>query len=326
MNYDIITFGSATLDIFVGTDDFLIKPEKGFTTQKGVCFPFGSKADIKGLDFRTGGGGTNAAATFGLQGLKVAFCGKIGEDFAGKEILKDLERFKISKSLVIESREKATNLSIIFYFAKDRTCFVWRGASELLKENEIPWKKLETKWVYLAPFSGKLSALFGPIVDFAKRHKIKVFANPGSSQIGFSQKPLKSVLQKIDVLLLNQEEASLLTKIPYQKEKKVFEKLDELCPGIAIMTKGAQGAVVSDGNYIWEAKASNVPVLEKTGAGDAFGSGFLAGLIKTKEILPALQLGMANSASCIQRIGAKEGLLKKEDSWGKIKVLKKKIK
>lgn len=325
VSYDIITFGSATLDIFLKTKDFSINPVKKFTTQKGVCFPFSSKVDVKGLSFCTGGGGTNTAAALAAQGLKVAFCGEIGQDFAGNETLKDLRKFGISTSLIFRTQKARTNLSVIFSWGRDRTCFVWRGASELLVEEKMPWNKLNAKWFYLAPLSGKAARLFRPLVNFTKERNIKVFANPGNSQIKLKIKQLKPILKKIDILLLNQEEASLLTGVSYKKEKQVFKKLDELVPGLVIMTKGQKGVVVSDGKYLWQAKAPKIKVIEKTGAGDAFGSGFLTGFINKEDIAFGLQLGMANASACIEKVGAKQGLLKKGQPWKKVRVTKKKL-
>jgi len=67
---------------------------------------------------------------------------------------------------------------------------------------------------------------------------------------------------------------------------------------------------------------------EKTGAGDAFGSGFLSGLLQKNDIEYAIQLATANATSCIQKIGAKNGLLKKDEwgSWPKVKVRKRLLK
>lgn len=326
MRHDIITFGSATLDVFLKSKDFLVRKEKKFVTGKGICFPFASKVDIKDVFFSTGGGGTNVAATFSNQGFKVAYCGKIGKDIFGKEILKDLKKFKIDTRSVLETGEKPTNCSIIFSFGKDRTVFVYRGASEILKKEEIPWKEFKANWFYLAPLSGKLANLFGPLVNFAKENKIKVACNPGNSQINLNKNSLKSILSKIDILILNQEEASLLTQIPYQKEKEVFKKLDEMIPGIAVMTKGRGGVIVSDGEYIFEAGILPSKTIEKTGAGDAFSSGFVVGFIKKGDIPCAIQLGTANATSCVQEIGAKAGLLKKGQPWPKVKVVKTKLK
>ena len=146
------------------------------------------------------------------------------------------------------------------------------------------------------------------------------------TKISERMKVLKPILSKIDILLLNQEEASLLTKIPYQKEKEIFKKLNELVNGIVIMTKGAKGAVVSDGSYLWQARPSKVSVVEKTGAGDAFGAGFLKGFMEKGDIAFSLQLGLANATACIQKIGAKQGFLKKDQPWKKVKVTKKRLK
>ena len=310
MKYDIITFGSATLDIFLRTKQFDIKQIKKFITKKGVCFPFGSKVDIKDLYFFTGGGGTNTAAFFAFQGLKTGYCGMIGNDFAGQEVLQDLKRFNVDTKFTLKTKKAGTNLSVIFSWGRDRTAFVWRDASERLTKKHIFWQNLKTKWLYLAPLSGELVHIFKPIIDFAKKNNIKVFANPGNSQIVFKRKKLAPILKNIDILLLNQEEASLLTGIDYKKENQIFKKLDELVPGIVIMTKGAKGAVVSDGNYVWTAKAPKVSVVEKTGAGDAFGSGFLTGYIKTHNIEQALQFGIKNAVKCIQKPGAKQGFLR----------------
>ena len=84
--FDIITFGSATQDIIVKPKHLTsLKYEKSFS-EKEVCFPMGSKIDVDQMDFYSGGGGTNAAATFTLQGFKTAFCGAMGIDVSGKKI------------------------------------------------------------------------------------------------------------------------------------------------------------------------------------------------------------------------------------------------
>jgi len=322
MHYDVITFGSAALDLFLETDDFLIEDNKKFFGGKAICFPFGQKVDIGGIAFASGGGGTNTAATFSLQGFKTAFCGAVGNDFAGDKVLRELETLRIDSRLVQKTDAGATNFSVIFSQMQERTCFVWRGASEHLLWEKVDKDILMADWFYLAPLSGNLSQRFEDIVKFAKQNDIRVFANLGNSQIGIEKEKLTSILEHIDILLLNQEEAALLTGISYKKEEKVFQKLDELVPGLAIMTKGKDGAIASDGKCLWEVEASKVKVVEKTGAGDAFGSGFLASFVKDENVEKALQLGIANAVSCIQKPGAKNGLLQKGESFDRIKVMK----
>lgn len=323
--FDVLTFGSATLDIFLVPDKAFLKKEKRFRTGQGLCFPFSSKVDVRDVFYKTGGGGTNTAATFSNMGLRVSYCGVVGADFAGEEVLKDLERFKVDTSLVFKRKEVATNLSLILSFKKDRTALVWREASEAVVEEKLPWKDFKTRWLYLAPLSGKARRIFKPLVGFAEEQGIKIFANPGNSQIDLGGKDLKPILGKVDVLLLNQEEASRLTGVTFKKEKKVFKKLDEIIPGLAVMTKGGKGVVASDGNHLWRAPSLAAPVVEKTGAGDAFGSGLLTGLIKEGSVSYGLQLGVANASYCIGKVGAKEGLLKEGSRWEKVKVEKVKL-
>jgi len=325
MSIDIITFGSATKDIFLKSKKFRVVGEKKFITGQGLCWSLGSKIDVEDMLFSIGGGGTNTAATFANQGFKTAFCGMVGQDQAGREVLKELGGLGITAALVKKNNRKITNHSIILSASgkKERTILAYRGAAGELSKKDIPWAELKAKWFYLAPLSGKSALTSEALVDFAGKNKIKVALNPGNSQLALPQKQLERILAKINILLLNREEASLLTKIPYQKEAEIFKKLDKLVPGVCVMTKGMEGAVVSDGQYLYKAKAMNLEPVDWTGAGDSFGSGFVSGFIQSKgDIEYGIRLGAANSAACLKKIGAKEGLLKKGEKWPQVKVEK----
>lgn len=322
--YDIITFGSGAYDIFLKPDDYKITNDKEFITGKGICFNFGSKVDIDDVKFSSGGGGTNSAATFAKQGFKVAYCGKFGNDVMGNEIIKELKDRGVDTGFISRSDKKRTNQSVVINADnKDRTIFVYRGASELLEKTEIPWEQLDAKWFYVAPLSGKLSNMFEGIVNFAHEKGIKVAANLGNSQLKIKKEVLKKTLEKIDILILNQEEASILTQTPYEDEKEIFKKIDAMCPAITIMTKGGKGVSVSDGWNIFKATALKIKVVDKTGAGDAFGSGFVSKFILSDgNIEEAIQFGIANASSCIKNWGAKGGLLEKDARFEHVKIKK----
>ena len=82
--FDIISFGSAVVDVFVDTD---ILEKKGF-----MCYPSGAKVLLKNLRFDIGGGGTNTSVAFSRLGLKAGFLGKIGDDTDGQTIMKILKK------------------------------------------------------------------------------------------------------------------------------------------------------------------------------------------------------------------------------------------
>ena len=91
------------------------------------------------------------------------------------------------------------------------------------------------------------------------------------------------------------------------------------------MTKGSKGVIVSDGKFLYGAKIIRSKAVDRTGAGDAFGSGFVSEFYRSGNIEKAIQLATANAASCLNQWGAKNGLLKKGQSFVKVKVAKKKL-
>jgi len=119
---------------------------------------------------------------------------------------------------------------------------VHRGATEhLCCDEPIPFDKLKnTKWVYITNLGGKSAKIFLPLISFAHKNGIKIALNPGKAQLKLGKK-LVPVLDKIDALILNQEEASYLTGIKFQDEKNIFKKLDKWVKGVVVMTKGPKG-------------------------------------------------------------------------------------
>ena len=324
--YDIITFGSAAKDINLKSRAFkVMKDDKDFVTGEGICLALGSKINVEHVKFTSGGGGGNSAAVFAKQGFKTAFCGVVGDDVAGEEIIKELKSLKVDTSLVSKSKQRSTNHSIIISsVGEDRTILAYRGASEMLTKNNIPWDKIKAKWLYLAPLSGLLCDTFEDIVDFAYEKKIRVAVNPGNSQLSLPPEMLERILKKIDILILNQEEASFLTKISFHEENEIFKKLDEMCPGVAVMTRGGEGVVASDGKYLYYAKPhKDRKIVDTTGAGDAFAAGFLSDYIRYKgDIEKALQLGIANSEANLSEVGAKTGILDKNSKFDRVPIIK----
>ena len=329
--FDIITFGSATRDTFLRLkkEGYRILEEGEKFEERALCFPLGGKIFIEDMKVFSGGGATNTACTFNNQGFKVACFSKVGTDKRGEAIIEELKKFKVDTQFIKKDKRYPTAYSAILSLKGERTILIYRGACHFIEKEEIPWEKIKkVKWFYLAPLSGESSKVFASLVDFAHNHKIKIAANPGNTQLSLGEEILKPILSKIDILILNKEEASFLTKIPREKEIEIIKKIISLIKGIVVITKGKEGVVVSDGKYIFEAGTPEVLPFEKTGAGDAFGSGFLSGLLQKNDIEYAIQLATANATSCIQKIGAKNGLLKKDEwgSWPKVKVRKRLLK
>ncbi|MFC1700920.1 carbohydrate kinase family protein [Patescibacteria group bacterium] len=322
--YDIITFGSATQDVFMSSRKFQKIESEKFNTKKGLCMPLGTKIQMDKVVFSMGGIGANTAVTFARQGLETAYLGQIGKDISAQVVKHELSKQGVSMEFIKEREEWQTAYSVIISLPDvGRSILEKYGACHEIIEQDIPFDKIKTKWFYIGSLSGNSSKIFKSLLKFAGENDIKIAHNPGKTQLSDDINILRDNLDKIDILILNQEEAAKLTDLDIEQEKEIFNKLDELVQGIVVMTKGPDGVVVSDGKKKYSAGIPKSPMIERTGAGDAFGSAFVSGWIEKKDIAYAIQLGTANATSCLQEIGATNGLLKKGEwgGWDKVEVV-----
>jgi len=320
--FDVITIGSATRDVFFKAEDFEVRKHADSPTGVELCFPLGSKIEIKEVVFATGGGGTNTAVTFARQGLKTACVGVVADDFNGHEILDELKREGIEPIFHIFDEGHTAYSVIIALPDASRTILSYKGEGQNFDISKIDFDKLESKWIYIDSLGGHLE-LLEAIVNHARKNNIKLAFNPGGKILALGLEKLKPFLKYINVYTTNQEEASLLSGIDYKKEEEIFKFMDEIIDGVFVMTKGPEGVVVSDGKNIYSAGTPDSPRVERTGAGDAFGSGFVAGYIqKNGDIEFAIQLATANASSVVTKFGSKAGILKRGDMgpWELVKV------
>jgi len=312
--FDVITFGSATQDIFLElppSEKLLISD---INSKKYFYLPLGDKILVDEMQFFSGGGGTNVACSLASLGLKTAYYGKIGDDASGKIILADLAKFGVNSKFCFKDRSLPTAVSFVISCGSDRTILVYKGACHFLTKSEIKFNEAQkTKWFYLAPFYEKTAELFSILADFAKEKNIKIAVNPSIEQIEKGGQSFEKSLSKANILFLNKEEAAILTKIPTASIEELGKIIRKICPGIIVITQGDKGAVVFEGESFYKADIYKVAIDDKTGAGDSFASGFMAGLLKENNIEYAIRLGMINSAKNISQKGAKTGLLAKEE-------------
>lgn len=325
---DLITIGSATRDVFVKSREFKILRTPQFSTGRALAVSLGSKLNVDELQFFVGGGAVNTAVTFANQGLRVAALAVVGKDPGGKQIISFLKEHRIRTDFVFVDGHDRTSYSLILTAGiKDRTILNYKGVMWHLPEFQIPWQKLtQTKWFYINHLGEKSHSLLPKLISAAKKHRIRIAFNPGRTQLEH-RKELLPLLKYIDVFILNQEEASQFTGVPYQNREKIFDVLDKSVKGIAVMTRGPKGVEVSDGKTRWSTGVLPLKkIVDRTGAGDAFGSGFVAALMrKPSDIAYAMQFASANATGVLREWGANHGLLQKGDSitkWRKLKIKK----
>jgi len=320
--YDVLTIGSATRDGFFKSKDFLTRENKDSSTGKEMYFPLGAKLVIPEVVFTTGGGGTNAAVTFARQGFKTACISRVGDDVSGKEVKKDILKEGIEDLIQVDEVLKTAYSVILVTEEGERTILEYRGASDGLTEKEINWESLKASWLYLDSLAGNENLLKEALM-WAKENNTKVAYNPSKKEISWGKR-MHSYLNDVDIFIVNEDEAAMVleTKYEMEKEGEIFNELDKIVKGIVVMSKGPRGVAVSDGKKRYEAGVPDSPVVDRTGAGDAFGSGFVSGYIHSGgDIEYAIQLGTANATSVVRYFGAKPGILRKGD-WGEYQRVK----
>lgn len=307
--YNIVSIGSATRDVFLKSANFESRKHADSPTGIEQCFPLGSKIEINKMVFTTGGGGTNAAVTFARQGLKTADIGVVGRDFNGRAILEELKKEGVETKFFQIHDDDFTAYSIIFvHELGERTILSYKGEGQHFDAKKIPFEKVKTEWFFLDSLGGHYDML-ETIFAYAEKEKIKIATNPGGKEIAHGLEKLSPFLAKAEIVIMNKEEAVALTN-------GTVSELSKICPGVVVISDGPNGVVVKDKDgKVYQAGVPDSPVVERTGAGDAFSSGFVSEYIRNGNVTKAIQFGTANASSVVTKFGAKAGILKKGD-WG----------
>lgn len=308
----ICALGAASQDVFVsgkGIRAQLDPRTNEYMEEFTQDFKLGAKITVDTVRFATGGGATNAAVTFARQGIDSSFIGKLGNDVAAHGVLEELDREHVHTEAVIYHDSLGTQYSTILLADNgERTILVYRGAAN----SHIPKDYQEVNfegndWIYVSSFAGAMDAL-DVVFERAKEAGVKIAFNPGEAELKEADK-LRALLENVDILLMNKEEAAKI--VEGQSSEELARHATNYVP-VVVVSDGPNGVVATDGKTVVSAGMyEDVPVLDRTGAGDAFGSGFLSAYAQGVSLKDSIIFASANSTSVVQYIGAKEGILHK---------------
>ncbi|MCU0678991.1 MAG: carbohydrate kinase family protein [Planctomycetes bacterium] len=314
MKYDFVSIGGCTQDVYIYAD--------GGEMFKNLAdgheyygFKFGGKSLVSSVHFFFGGGAANTSVSFANLGFKALPITAIGSGLRGADILKNLEDKKVDTSLVQKYKHEKSGYSVIVLGpGNEHILFTYRGANGLVKIGRKEEQAIKSAdWVYISSLSGDWKKLLKKIFAI-RQHNIAW--NPGGAQLKAGKKELAEYIKKTTVLILNSDEALDLVHPEYTAQldkEKMMEIIYGWGPDYFLMTEGAEGAHLYDGQKFYFQKALRKKhITDTTGAGDAFGSGFVAGLKLFKHNLPkALRVAAMNSAHEIALLGPQRDLLKK---------------
>lgn len=298
--------GGASQDVFVSGKGIETKFDPK-TNEYFEELKLGAKLNIEKLDFATGGGATNAAVTFARQGLDSSFIGKLGNDIAAQGVIDALDKEHVDTGLVVYDDSDGTQYStILLADGGERTILVYRGVSDKHRPQDyrdVDFSQFD--WLYVSSFGGAFDAL-DDIFRRAHEQGVKIAFNPGSKELADPDK-LKALFEDVEILIINKEEAQML--IEGSDLEELARRLTNYLP-VVIVSDGPNGVVATDSKTVVRAGMyEDVPVVDRTGAGDAFGSGFLSQWAQGRSLKDAIVFASANSTSVVTKIGAKAGIL-----------------
>lgn len=316
---------SAKLDIIsigdVVTDDFIELAEdqaRTYVDEHGtnmLAMEFGTKLPFAGREVvEAVGNASNGAVAFTRMGLKTAFITDVGSDLYGREIIAALRERGIDTRFVQVNRGKGSNYHFVLRYQSERTILIKH------EEYDYVWPKLRgseiPEWVYFSSISDGSLDYHDEIADWLDDNPaVKLAFQPGTYQMKFGAERLKRIYQRSDVVVMNREEAVIVGGGKHEDVHDLMDKLHALGPKIVVVTDGPAGAYASDGENRWKMPLypDPAPPVDRTGAGDAFASTFVAELARGNTVEGALQIAPINSMSVCQKVGAQAGLLSEEE-------------
>ena len=257
-----------------------------------------------------GGNTANNAVGTRRLGVNVGAVLTLGDDSTGIQIIEKLKQEDVDLTYCIQQPATLSNFNIVVTYTGERTIFTYHAP----RSYEFPVQLPKVPWVYLTSMGESYRPFYNHITEWlVKNPDTKLVFNPGSWQLRGGVKEIGNVFKLSHLVFVNKQEAEKLTGFEAKDKvtKELLSALSGLGPKISVITDGSNGAYVFDGHQFLSCGIMPMDAYERTGAGDAFGSGFLSAVIEGKTLEESLIWGTVNSASVIGYTGAQKVCLKK---------------
>lgn len=301
---DVIGVGALNVDLFYEVPDLNIA---------GRRFEAGSEAFVDGASFadvnaelanrgklvgRSGGGSAaNTITALSRMGYDAGFLGVVGKDDHGKFLLKSMEGADISRV----KKYQRSGMCVSVMHGGDRSLLVLPNANEYFSFTEDDVGFLNSaKFVHLSSFAGDnpLNAQ-KRLVDLLDDQVYVSFA-PGERYARRGLKQIRELVERTRILFVNDREVELLTGLRPEEGSRA---LLDAGPHIVACTLGDKGSLIITKNSDLEVPAKKTVVVDKTGAGDVYAAGFLAGYLDGATLEVCGEIASAAAALSIASYG-----------------------
>ncbi len=309
--FDILSIGDVVTDAFIKLLDDQASVVEDGRGNPWLAMPFATKLPFDHVEEAVAvGNASNAAVAFARLGLKTGFVTNVGGDQPGRDIIHTLDDNDVDTRFVRINPKKRSNYHYVLWYKEERTILIKHENYNYhwphLRPTELP------RWVYFSSISDHAIDYHDEVADWLEDNPgVRLAFQPGTFQMKAGAERLGRIYKRTEVLILNREEAALVSGGSTEDLNDLFDRLHKLGPKIVIITDGPDGAYASDG-----ATRGSMPLypdpkppVERTGAGDAFASTLVAALVKGLSLEEALRWAPINSMNVVQHVGAQAGLL-----------------
>lgn len=317
----VVVVGASVVDVLMKSKEFRVLKSHEVPGGVAMAEVLGGKIEADTCKLCSGGGGSNVAVGLKRLGEAVKILSRIGGDYMGSLIVKELEENQLDLELLQRGKGETGVSSVLITSSGLRSIVTYRGESLNIESRDIDWELIKkADWLQVSSLGGRMD-LLTDLIDFCFNVGVRVGINPGKAEL--QSIDFKKLLPKVDFLSLNKDEASKLTGISFDDEKLIYKKISSFGPRVIAITDGKRGAcLIRSGNW-WRMNSFPDKSIDDTGAGDAFVSGAVWAILNYKNEVEILKAGLASGSSVVTYMGAKDGLLNVVDMN---KRLKKKLK
>lgn len=311
---NILIVGSSVIDLFLKISD----PTRVKQTKENVSFSLGDKIPTSVEKLTLGGNGANVSVGLRRLELQTTFYTYLGTDILSQHITNVIQAEGVN--LIVEKREEeVSSLSLIFNFDTDRIIFSHHPKRT---HNFRYHNSSDHEYVYLTAIGMNWEESYSKVVQFSKNNNSSLIFSPGSYELKDLTEVFYKTLSASSILFLNKEEAEHIlkhSKVEYSGINDILQKLGTLGPELISITDGENGAYARDDKRnIYKISSFGGKATEKTGAGDAYTSGFLAAYFIGKNIPECMRWGTFNATSVMTHMGAQDGLLRSDELQKKL--------
>lgn len=311
----MLSVGDVVIDDFIR----LLPKEEKIEHQKNggewLAVPFGTKIPFDHNEVVPAvGNASNASVAFAKLGLKSGLVANIGDDERGRMILDALNKAKVDSRFVHINPGMKSNYHYVLWYKDERTILIKH------EEYDYQWPHFRIsdipKWIYFSSISEHAMEYHDQLAAWLESHSsVKMAFQPGTFQIEAGAHRLKKIYERSEILAVNREEAVTISGGDHGNIHDLLDRLHGLGPKIVVISDGHAGAYASDGTNRFKMPIypDIKPPYDRTGAGDAFTSTFVAAIAKGADIEGALLWAPVNSMSVVQKVGAQAGLLSEHE-------------